>query len=148
MTTETDNPLDQSLMGTMKIDPNEYSPKRNRDRIDGAKAALSGLLYLIRWQQSVQILLFVTFLAVILGLWLQIDRLSFLVMLLSLGLVWTTEALNTAVEAVVDLASPEIHPMAKVSKDVAAAATFLAAALSAGITLVIIIPPLVDRLNG
>lgn len=78
--------------------------------------------------------------------WLQLGRLDWAVLLLTIALVWVAEFVNTAVEAVVDLLSPELHPLAKVSKDVAAAAVLLAALAAAGIGLLVLGPPLWARL--
>jgi len=54
--------------------------------------------------------------------------------------VWMAEFINTAIEAVVDLASPQMHPLAKVGKDVGAAAVLISA-LAAGIIGLIILGP-------
>jgi len=62
-------------------------------------------------------------------------------------MVWTAEFLNTALEAVVDLASPESNHLAKVGKDVGAAAVLIAASSSAIIGLLILGPPLWERLT-
>ena len=55
------------------------------------------------------------------------------------------EGVNTAIEAVVDLASPEIHPLAKVAKDVGAGAVLIAAIASVTVGLLIFGPPLWER---
>jgi diacylglycerol kinase len=61
-------------------------------------------------------------------------------------MVWTAEFLNTALEIVVDLASPDLHPLARAGKDVGAAAVLIAA-ISAVITGVIILgPPLIEKI--
>jgi diacylglycerol kinase len=62
--------------------------------------------------------------------------------MLTVGLVWVAEFVNTSVEAVVDLLSPDIHPLAKVAKDVAAAAVLIAALAAVVIGLLILGPPL------
>lgn len=64
---------------------------------------------------------------------------------LAIAMVWTAEFINTALEAVVDLASPTQHYLAKVGKDVGAAAVLIAAAASAVIGLLILGPPLLQR---
>lgn len=64
------------------------------------------------------------------------------VLLLTIALVWTAEFINTALEAVVDLASPQHHPLAKVGKDVGAAAVLIAALTSILVGLLILGPPL------
>jgi diacylglycerol kinase (ATP) len=55
--------------------------------------------------------------------------------------------LNTAIEAVVDLASPAKHPLAKVGKDVGAAAVLIAALAAVGVGLLILGPPLWERVS-
>jgi len=55
--------------------------------------------------------------------------------------------LNTAIEAVVDLASPANHPLAKVGKDVGAAAVLIAALAAVGVGLLILGPPLWERVS-
>ncbi len=64
----------------------------------------------------------------VLSFWLGIGRQDWAVIIGAIALVWTAEFLNTALEAVVDLASPQQHPLAKVGKDVGAAAVMIAAA--------------------
>jgi diacylglycerol kinase len=61
-------------------------------------------------------------------------------------MVFTAEFLNTAIEAVVDLASPQKHPLAKVGKDVGAAAVLIAALAAILVGLLILGPPLWARL--
>jgi diacylglycerol kinase len=70
------------------------------------------------------------------------------VIVLAAGLVLSAEALNTALEATVDLASPEQHPLARVAKDVGAGAVTLAAITSVLVGLLILGPPLWERLSG
>jgi diacylglycerol kinase len=77
--------------------------------------------------------------------WLQLDPKSFAILVLTIGTVWTAEFINTALEAVVDLASPQKHPLAKVGKDVGAAAVLIAALLSVIIGLLILGPPLLGK---
>ena len=67
--------------------------------------------------------------------------------ILTMAMVWTAEFLNTALEAVVDLASPQHHPLAKVGKDVGAAAVLIAAAASVIIGLLLLGPPLWAKLK-
>jgi len=64
-----------------------------------------------------------------------------------IAIVWIAEFINTALEAVVDLASPAHHPLAKVGKDVGAAAVLIAALAAVLIGLLILGPPLWARVN-
>ncbi len=63
-------------------------------------------------------------------------------------MVWTAEFFNTALEVVVDLATREQHPLAKVSKDVGAAAVLIASLNAAMIGAIVLGPPLVDKLKS
>jgi diacylglycerol kinase len=76
---------------------------------------------------------------VVAGIVLRFSLLAWAVVALAIGLVLATELLNTALEAVVDLVSPQEHPLAKRAKDVAAAGVLAAsvAALAAGTCVVI-----------
>ena len=63
-----------------------------------------------------------------LGLYCHLNRLEWALVALAVAGVWTAELLNTAIEALTDLASPDFHPLAGKAKDVAAGAVLLAAA--------------------
>lgn len=63
-------------------------------------------------------------------------------LILTICLVWTAEFINTALEAVVDLSTPGHHPLAKVGKDVGAAAVLIAATGSVIIGFILMGPPL------
>jgi diacylglycerol kinase len=67
-------------------------------------------------------------------------------LVLAIGLVVVAEAFNTALEAVVDLASPSVHPLARIAKDVAAAGVLMAAGVAAVVGLVVLGPRLIALL--
>jgi diacylglycerol kinase (ATP) len=119
-----------------------------KSRIQSFRAAFSGWGYVIRSQKNAWIHAAVSVLVVIAGFWLEISRLEWAVILLAIAMVWTSEFLNTALEAVVDLASPQKHPLAKVGKDVGAAAVLIAAGISVLIGLLILGPPLWARISA
>ena len=84
---------------------------------------------------------------IILSLWLRLPLRDWAVLLTTIAMVWTAEFLNTALEIVVDLASPDLHPLARAGKDVGAAAVLIAA-LSAVVTGVILLGlPLFEKLH-
>ena len=91
--------------------------------------------------------LIVPVLVVVLGLWLRIAWTQWPPLLLAVALVWMAEFINSALEAIVDLASPGRHPLARVGKDVGAAAVLIAALAAAAIGLIILLPPLTARLG-
>jgi diacylglycerol kinase len=69
------------------------------------------------------------------------------IIILTITLVWMAEFINAAVEAVVNLASPELHPMAKVAKDVASAAVLLGVVAAILIGGLLLGPPLLLKLG-
>ncbi len=121
-------------------------PQRARSRIAAFGHAFSGWWYVLRSQRNAWIHTVATLLVVAAGAWLRVDRLSWALLLGAIGMVWLAEFLNTALEAVVDLASPEHHPLARVGKDVGAAAVLIAALTSAAIGLLVLGPVLYSRL--
>ena len=98
------------------------------------------MLVLLRTQANARIHAVVTVLVVVAGFVFGITRGEWCAVVGAIGLVFTTEGLNTAIEAVVDLASPERHPLAERAKDVAAGAVLLAALTAATIGLLVFGP--------
>ncbi|MBB6678740.1 diacylglycerol kinase family protein [Cohnella lubricantis] len=80
--------------------------------------------------------------------WLKLPIEGWLWILSAVAAVWVTELLNTAVERAVDLASPDSNHLAKVAKDAAAGAVLVASLYSAAIGVLVLGPPIWDRLFG
>jgi diacylglycerol kinase len=78
-----------------------------------------------------------------LGAFLKLSIIHWVCLILCFLLVWIAEFINSSIEAVVDLISPTKHPMAKISKDVSAAAVLIAAIGAAVVGLLILGPPLI-----
>lgn len=119
-----------------------------RSRVTSVKNAFVGWWHVIRTQQNAWIHAVATVLTLILGLWLNLPTRDWAVLFLTISMVWTAEFLNTALENVVDLASPDLHPLAKAGKDVGAAAVLIAAASAVLIGILILGPPLLDKLGN
>ena len=68
-------------------------------------------------------------------------------LVLAMGLVWSAEAINSALESLVDIVSSEWQPAAQAAKDLAAAAVLLAAIVSVVAGLLLLGPPLLNRLG-
>jgi diacylglycerol kinase len=118
-----------------------------RSRLRSFRYAFAGWWYVIRTQRNAWIHAVASALVVILGFWLRLSARDWAVIVLAIGMVWTSEFLNTALEAVVDLASPQQHHLARVGKDVGAAAVLIAAISSALIGILIMGPLLWQRLR-
>jgi diacylglycerol kinase len=136
-----------ALTSTARINPDEYSVKTSRNRLKSLGYALAGWLYMLRWQKNVRILILASVLATAGALWLQVSASELAVIILVISIVWMAEFMNAAVEAVVNLATDEWHPMAKVAKDVAAAAVLLGVVAAVLVGLLVLGPPLLLRLG-
>lgn len=104
--------------------------------------ALSGIGFAFRTQGHMRFHMIAGVVACCLGLIVTLKPLEWAIILLAIAVVISAEMINTAVEQAVNLASPDIHPIAKTAKDVAAGAVLIAAVISAVIGLLIIGPPL------
>jgi diacylglycerol kinase (ATP) len=116
-----------------------------RSRIAAFGHAFRGWWHVLQTQQNAWIHSVVASLIVVMGLWLGLPPHDWAVLVLTIAMVFTAEFINTAIEAVVDLASPVNHPLAKVGKDVGAGAVLVAALAAAVIGLLILGPPLWAR---
>lgn len=119
----------------------------NANRVDSFRHAVEGWWYVLRTQRNAWIHAVATVLVVAVAAWLDVTLVGWGLLILAIGMVWTAEFINTAVEAVVDLISPGYHPLAKISKDVMAAAVLLAAGSAVLIGLLVLGPPLLARLG-
>lgn len=111
-------------------------------RVRSFRHAFAGWWYVIRTQKNAWIHAILSVLVLLSALFLRLEARDMAVLILTIGMVWTAEFINTAIEAVVDLASPRHHPLARVGKDVGAAAVLIAAISAAVIGLLILGPPL------
>ena len=109
-------------------------------RIKSFGHAFKGMAILFGSQPNARIHAVALSLVVVAGLYFKIDKTEWLTIVLISALVLSAEAMNTAVEFVVDLISPDYHPLAGKAKDVAAAAVLLAAFGAVIIGLIIFLP--------
>lgn len=86
--------------------------------------AIEGFRTAVATERNIKVQLLVGVLAVVAGVVLRIDALSWVLVLLCIGLVLFAELVNTSIEAIVDLATQDLHPLAKRAKDIAAASVF------------------------
>ncbi len=136
-----------SLTSTAKIDPDAYSPVTSQSRALSLGYALAGWLYMLRRQKNTRLQAVASIAIAALALWLQIDFYGLALLVIVITCVWMAEFLNAAVEAVTNLATSELHPMAKVGKDVAAAAVLLGVVASVLVGMLVLGPPLLHRLG-
>ena len=110
------------------------------------RCASAGLLDVFHTQRNFRIHLSSAALALLLAAWLNLPRPQWPCLILVIGMVLSAEVFNTSAEILVDLTSPEYHPLAKRVKDVAAGAVLLAAMFAVIVGLLLLGPPLWARL--
>jgi diacylglycerol kinase (ATP) len=111
-------------------------------RIESFRHAFHGWGHVLRTQHNAWIHSAIATIVFVLALWLQLQPRDWAVLILTIAMVFSAEFVNTAIEAVVDLASPNKHPLAKIGKDVGAGAVLVAALAAILIGLLILGPPL------
>jgi undecaprenol kinase len=106
------------------------------------KYALAGVMYAMRTQPNFLIHLSISSLVVLAGVVFKITHIEWIILSLVITLGLVIELVNTAIEATVDLATSEIHPLAKIAKDTASAAMLMYALGAAIIGLLLFVPKL------
>jgi diacylglycerol kinase len=109
-------------------------------RLKSFRHAARGVIALVSSQHNAWIHAIATLVVCITGLYFRFSVVEWCCIILSIMAVWTSEALNTALEFIADVASPTFHPQIKKAKDIAAAAVLLAAVGSVIIGVLIIGP--------
>jgi len=119
-----------------------------RSRVRSFGHAFQGWLYALRTQRNAWLEVAIACGVFAVSLWLRLDALHWTIIVLTAALVFAAEFFNTAVEVIVDLVSPQQHPLAKIAKDVAAAAVLVTACGAVVVGLLLLGPPLVQRLQA
>ena len=115
-------------------------PGRNREHptfIRSFGYAIEGFRTAVATERNIKVQLFVGVLAIVAGVVLRIDALSWVLVLLCIGLVLFAELVNTSIEAIVDLATQDLHPLAKRAKDIAAASVFTLSITAAVVGIIV-----------
>ncbi|WP_010582490.1 diacylglycerol kinase family protein [Schlesneria paludicola] len=109
--------------------------------------AINGLAFTVRTQRNAKIHVVFGSLVLIMAVWLQLDLQQISILILTIGGVIAGETINTTVEAVVDLLSPEFHERAKIAKDVSAGAVLILSLAAILVGLLTMGPPLWERVS-
>lgn len=119
-----------------------------RGRVRSFRYAIRGLGSMLKSQHNAWLHAVATILVVFLGLLFGLSDPEWCWLVLAVMAVWTAEALNTALEFLADVASPEFHPLVGKAKDVAAGAVLISAVGSAVIGLLVLGPHAWRFLSG
>lgn len=121
--------------------------KRAGSLLESFRYALAGLRYAFTTQRNIKVQSTVAAIVLIAALVLRIPLDHLAVLVLTIGLVLSMEMVNTVFETLVDLVSPEYHPLAKIAKDVGAAAVVTTAIAAVIVGLLLLAPPLLDLIR-
>lgn len=118
-----------------------------RSRWQSIKIAFQGFLQVLNSEKNTWVHSAATILVIGMGLWLSIKPLEWAVLALAVGLVWMAEFFNTALEILVNMISPQPSRLARASKDISAGAVLIASFISVLVGVLILGPPLWDRIS-
>ena len=106
--------------------------------------SFQGLSYAYKNEQSMTIHMITSVVVITLGFLFKITPTEWILTFVIIGVVMGTELLNTAIEAVVDLVSPEKHYLAKIAKDTASAAVFVYSMIALVTGLMVFMPYIIN----
>ena len=116
-------------------------------RIQSFRYAINGIILMLKSQHNAWLHATASFAVLLVGAFFHLSPREWCWLVIAIMAVWTAEALNTALEFLADVASPEFHPLAKKAKDVAAGAVLVSAAGSVVIALLILGPHFLTYLS-
>ena len=123
-----------------KFDRNKIKKRGIKRFTSSIKNSLNGLIYAYLNEQSLTLHVFATIFVLGSGFYFGISKMQWAILVVVMAIIIIAELLNTAIEAVVDLVTDEYHELAKIAKDCASAAAFVASLLSIGLYLYVFIP--------
>jgi len=121
---------------------------RKINRLESFRYAFSGIWYTFKTQRNAQIHLAIAVAIFILGFILKLNLTEWAILALTAGFVISVEMLNTVAETAMDYATVDFNPQVKIVKDVAAGAVLVAAITAGFVGLLILGPPLIQRLSS
>lgn len=121
--------------------------KKNKNVISSFKYAFQGIISAVKSERNLKIHIVIMLLVIIAGIALKINNIEWMICIILFGIVIGGEMINSAIEAVVDIAMPDINEKAKFAKDVAAGAVLVFAISSAVIGIMIFVPKILILLK-
>ena len=100
---------------------------KSRSIIESFNYAVDGIIYTLKTQRNMRIHFALAVFVLILSLFLNFTRLEFLILFITVTFVIATEMINTAIEKAIEMITEDYHPLAKISKNVAAGAVLVSA---------------------
>lgn len=114
-----------------------------KNRLKAFKYAFEGISELWRKEPNTRVHMFFTVAVILMAFLLKVSTAEFALLILTIGVVWGMETINSSIERVVDLVTLDKKPLAKAAKDLAAGAVLITAIASVVIGLIIFLPKLI-----
>ena len=118
--------------------------RKNKNLLGSIKVASVGILYVIKKEIKIQYAFLITIAVIIMAIVTNVSTIEWIILIMLCGTVISLEMINTALEDTVDMAMPNIHPLAKLAKDISAGAVFLFCITSAIIGFIIFLPKIIE----
>ena len=100
---------------------------KQRRLYDSVKDAVRGIVYVLRSEKNMRIHIALGLAVIVLAIVLDVPRLELMILILTIGIMYVAELVNTALEEVVNLITRDYHPLAGVVKNIAAGSVLVAA---------------------
>ncbi|MFD2630861.1 diacylglycerol kinase family protein [Oceanobacillus kapialis] len=121
---------------------------KDKRRSIGFKFALNGIWSVMKSERNFRLHLLAAIIVIIAGFVVELSRIEWLFTVVAIGSVLSAESLNSAVEKMLDYLNPDVHPQAKIVKDVAAGAVLLTAVMATIIGVIVFLPNIVSMLKS
>lgn len=117
---------------------------KNKKILNSFKFAIQGFFTALKEERNLKIHIIIMFLVIIAGLLLNISQIEWIICIILFGIVISAELVNTSIETIVDMVSPQINPKAKIAKDISACSVLVLAIASAIIGIIIFLPKVIN----
>lgn len=108
--------------------------------------AFKGIVTVFKTEQNIVFHTISAILVIVLSIYLQLSKIELCIVVIVIGLVIALEIINTAIEYVVDMTMPSIHPLAKMAKDAASGGVLIIAITAAVVGIIIFLPKIIPLL--
>ena len=122
--------------------------KDKRKFSSSIKYCLEGINFVITNESNFKKEIVIGIIALLLSYILKISRIEFIIILIMIALVLTSEIINTSIEKVVDLYTKDYSNLAKIAKDVSAGSVLVMSIFSLLVGVIIFLPKIINVLGG
>ena len=117
---------------------------KNKNIFESIKYGFIGIIYAFKEERNIKLGALLAFIIIVLGFIFGLSNIEWCICLLSSGLVISFEMVNTAIEKAIDIAMPNVHPLAKIAKDVSAGAVVFLILISIVNACLILVPKIIE----